>query len=321
MKTKILEVLYQQQNSFVSGEKMSLLFNVSRVTISKYIKQLKLDGFDIESLTNKGYCLRNCDDYLSSNLIKEKLSSFYRNVEVIESCPSTNDLIRTKNNLKEGDILIADHQTAGKGRNGRSFYSPAKSGIYLSLYLEPKLSLNDSLKITACAGVSIQQAIMKLYGLPIKIKWVNDLYITDKKIAGILCEASYEMNTATIDHMVVGMGINVHETIMPDDLINIASSIDTLSLIRKDRNTLIIEILNQFEYYYKTINKNTFLPIYIEYSNIINQAITIYQNGISYDAKAIGFNESAHLIIEKENKEIIALTSGEVTVRIKKETT
>lgn len=317
MKTKILDILYAHQNKYVSGEQMANDLQISRAAISKHIKKLRIEGYSIDSMTNKGYCLQSDNDVLYAPHIQNGLSSLYHQIDIVDDADSTNTAIKHMSSLKEGYVLIANQQTKGKGRNGRSFYSPKQSGIYMSIYLTPTLSMQQSLKITACVSVAIQQAIQKVYGLSAKIKWVNDIMMKDKKIAGILCEASLEMNTATLEYMVVGMGINVHQFEKPKALEGIAGSIEDFTSIKKDRNTLIKEILNTFEYYYQTINNNTFLPIYKEHSYILHQDISIIKQDSVINAKAIDINEDAYLLVRYDDNKIDTLSSGEISIRKK----
>lgn len=318
MKNKILLILNQHKNEYISGELISKQLNVSRVAISKHIKKLRAEGYKILSQTNKGYCLTEANDILNVSIIKEKLIDFYHTIEIIDEIDSTNDeLKRRASDLEEGFVFIADTQNKGKGRNGKNFYSPKQSGIYMSLFLKPNLSIQHSLKLTACASVAIYAAIKKNYGLNSKIKWVNDVYIEDKKIAGILCEASLEMNTASLEYMIIGIGINVHSYNVPNELKDVAGSIEDFTNQQVDRNKLIKDILNYFYDYYINIKDNTFLPIYKENSYVLLKDIIIYENQDKYQARVLDIDENANLIIQKEDKSIATLSSGEVSLRLK----
>lgn len=318
MKNKILLILNEHKNKYISGEVISKHLNVSRVAISKHIKKLRAEGYEILSQTNKGYCLTEANDVLNATMIQEQLHDFYHTIEIIDTIDSTNDeLKRRASDLEDGFVLIADTQNKGKGRNGRDFYSPKQSGIYMSLFLKPDLSIQHSLKLTACASVAIFEAIKKNYGLSSKIKWVNDVYLENKKIVGILCEASLEMNTASLEYMVIGMGINVHSFLKPQELQDVAGSIEDFSKVKINRNVLIKDILNYFYQYYTSIHENTFLPIYKENSYVLFKDVIIYEKQTSYPARVLDINENANLIIQKEDKSIATLSSGEVSLRLK----
>lgn len=318
MKNKILLILNEHKNEYISGEVISKQLNVSRVAISKHIKKLRAEGYEILSQTNKGYCLTEANDVLNASMIQQQLHDFYHTIEIVDTIDSTNDeLKRRANDLEDGFVLIADTQNKGKGRNGRDFYSPKQSGIYMSLFLKPDLSIQHSLKLTACASVAIFEAIKKNYGLSSKIKWVNDVYLENKKIVGILCEASLEMNTASLEYMVIGMGINVHSFFKPQELQDIAGSIEDFSKVKVNRNVLIRDILNYFYQYYTNIHENTFLPIYKENSYVLFKDVIIYEKQNSYPARVLDIDENANLIIQKEDKSIATLSSGEVSLRLK----
>lgn len=318
MKNKILLILNEHKNKYISGEDISKQLNVSRVAISKHIKKLRAEGYEILSQTNKGYCLTEANDVLNATMIQEQLNDFYHTIEIVDTIDSTNDeLKRRANDLEDGFVLIADTQNKGKGRNGRDFYSPKQCGIYMSLFLKPNLSIQHSLKLTACASVAIFEAIKKNYGLSSKIKWVNDVYLENKKIVGILCEASLEMNTASLEYMVIGMGINVHSFLKPQELQDVAGSIEDFSKVKINRNVLIKDILNYFYQYYTSIHENTFLPIYKENSYVLFKDVIIYEKQTSYPARVLDIDENANLIIQKEDKSIATLSSGEVSLRLK----
>lgn len=316
MKYKILRILNEHRNNYVSGQKMAEEFGISRVSISKSIKKLKEDGFDIISSTKLGYKLTDKNDVLSKKLIEEGLNDFY-SVEVIDVVDSTNSqLKREANQLKEGFVLVANEQTAGRGRNGHSFHSPSQNGIYFSIFLKPDLPIDSSLKITACSSVAIVDAIEKNYGIRPEIKWVNDVLIQGIKICGILCEGSLELDASKLEYIIVGIGINLHSYKMPEDIQSIAGCIEDFSDKKVDRNVFLRDVLNSFYYYYETIEENTFLQKYKAYSCLIGNEINVIEPKQTYIAKVIDINDKANLIIEKDKKRKV-LSSGEIHIRKK----
>lgn len=318
MKNKILQILNQNIDTYISGEEISKMLSISRAAVWKNIKKLKEEGYEILSTTNKGYCLCDTNDILSLSEIQKELSSFYKKIDIVDSIDSTNEeLKRNASILEEGYVLISNRQEKGKGRNNRIFHSPKQEGIYMSILLRPKLSITHSLKLTACASVAIYESIKNLYQLSPKIKWVNDVYLHDKKIAGILCEASIEVNTANVEYMIVGIGINVHDYEMPTDLKEIATCIETYSDQKHSRNEIIKEVLNTFDKYYTEIDANTFLPIYKENSSVLFQDILVYEKDFSYSAHVLDIDENANLIIQKEDKTIEVLNAKEISIRKK----
>lgn len=316
MKYKVLKILNDHKNSYVSGQEMADTFGISRVSVSKVIKKLKEDGFDIESSTKLGYKLTDKNDVLSKKIIEDGLNPFYR-VEVIDSVDSTNSqLKREAHSLQDGYVLVANEQTSGRGRNGHSFHSPSQNGIYFSIFLKPNLSIDSSLKITACSSLAIVDAIEKNYGVRPEIKWVNDVLIQGIKISGILCEGSLELDASKLEYIIVGIGINLHSYEMPEDIKSIAGCIEDFSDKKVDRNFFLRDVLNAFYTYYESIEENRFLAKYKEYSCLIGKEIKVIEPKQEYIAKVIDINDQANLLIERDGKKKI-LSSGEIHVRKK----
>lgn len=313
MENKLLKILTTHQGNYISGQTISEQLNVSRMSISSYVKKLKEKGYHILTSTKKGYCLTLENDPIFINDIKEQLHPFYQNIHYYDEVTSTNLLMKT-GDYQQGDIIISDSQTNGRGRNGRSFHSPKQKGIYLSFLLKPQLTIYDSLKITACCAVALIKAIQKNYDLSPTIKWVNDIMLDDLKIAGILCEATLEMNTAQIENMIIGVGLNVHHYEMPVDLANIAGCIEDKSSTFIQRQKIIIDFLNIFYDDYSQLSQLSFLETYRKASYILHQDILVYENNTTYPAYVSTINDDASLTIIVDNQERI-LQSGEVSIR------
>ena len=313
MENQILKILTNHQGHYISGQDISEKLHVSRMTISTYIKGLKEKGYQIETSTKKGYCLTQNNDIIFIDDIKKQLHPFYQNIDYFDEIESTNQHMKS-HAYQQGDIIIADSQTNGKGRNGRSFYSPKQKGIYLSFMLKPTLSIYDSLKITACCAVAAIKAIQKNYPLSPQIKWVNDIMINDFKVAGILCEATIDMNTAQIETMIVGIGINVHHDPMPADLQHIAGCLEDFCDKQAQRLKIIIDFLNIFYDDYTKLSYLSFLDDYRRYSYVLHQDITVYENNTSYPAYVSSINDDASLTLLVDGKQKI-LKSGEVSIR------
>lgn len=313
MEKEILKILKNNQNEYISGQKISESLNVSRMTISSCIKKLKEKGYHIISSTKKGYCLTEDNDIILIENIKSAIPDFFQNIKYFDEMDSTNDYLK-RTSHQQGDIVIAQSQTKGKGRNGKSFYSPQQKGIYVSFVLKPDLTIYDSLKITACLAVSLVKAIEKNYPVHPQIKWVNDIMIHDFKIAGILCEASLEMNTAQIEQMIVGIGINVHSYSMPDYLQNIAACIEDFCSIKASREQLLIDFFNIFYQDYLMLSTLSWLDFYRQHSYILHQDITVYENNKAYPAYVLDINDDASLKIQSEQG-VKNLSSGEISIR------
>lgn len=314
MKNKILEILYKNKNSYTSGEHIAQTLNVSRMTISKQIKILRNKGYAIQSSTKNGYRLVSDIDLLLAKEVSTGLPPFYKDITILETTTSTNDYLKNNIPIEEGYVVISNQQTAGKGRNGRKFISNKNNGIYMSIFCRPTITIYDSLIITACTSVAVYQAIKQNYHIDCGIKWVNDLLIQNKKIGGILCEASLEMNTAKIDYMIIGIGLNIYKQNF-QDLSDIAASIADYTHLKVSRNKLIHDILVYFYHIYTNITNTSFLDIYRKQSTVLNQWISVYGQNETYQAFVTAINERAELVLKKVDGSISILHSGEVSIR------
>lgn len=262
-------------------------------------------------LTAKNLCdkiLEKGCDILSKITIGSKIIK-------IEETSSTNDLAKVfaKNGVKEGTVIIASRQTGGKGRMGRSFFSPDGKGIYMSFILKPQDNTQNTLLITSFAVVAVCRAIKKICGVNAEIKWINDVYLNGKKVCGILAEALTYGNK--IEHIIVGIGINVKKTEFPEELKKIATSIEN----ETDREVSIDELINQLlielDELYKSFSDRKFLDEIRDFSNVIGKQITVSKGNENYNAEAIGIDDEGGLEIIYNNKREV-LYSGEISVRV-----
>ena len=315
VKEKIKSALIEAKNTFVSGEALAKVLNVSRTTVNKAINQLRKQGVEIESHPKVGYRIKN-SDVLGESYIRKNVTAFYHSIKVKETTESTNDDLKAiQHSIKEGMVLIADEQTRGKGRNGRSFHSEKGKGIYISIFLTPQLPVNQALKITSATAVACAEAIELTFSVKPGIKWVNDLMIEQKKIGGILCEAGVDIHSGNIETMVVGLGLNVFSQEFDESLIDIAGSIEDFTQRKNTRNELIIAFLNRFDYWYKNLNHPYLIKRYKQYSNILHVPVTVTVNNESYLAVIKDIDENGACIAVRSDGSTVTLSSGEVTIR------
>lgn len=255
--------------------------------------------------------MQNYIDKLNQKEIQKNLSSFYK-IKVVDSISSTNSWLSDHTDLSEGYVLIADHQTDGKGRNGRTFYSPANSGIYLSLLLKPEEDKECVLHYTALSALCMCEAIESVYGFSPSIKWLNDIYFHDKKIGGILCEGKLQQDR--FDSLIIGIGINVHSFIYPEDISSIACTVEDFMPFKKPRNILITRFLESFYNYYT--NHHSFLQAYKNHLAYVNQSVRIIHPKKEYKGTILGVDDSFRLVIKKEDGLIDHLSSGEISIRL-----
>ena len=258
-------------------------------------------------------------DLLKEEMIKEFVgSNFISDVKIFSELDSTNRYLKelAKEGAKEGMVIIANQQSAGRGRLGRSFFSPAGSGIYMSILLRPEVDLQKSVRITSMAAVAVARAIEKVSGIEAKIKWVNDIFLNGKKVCGILTESGINTVTGTLDYAVLGIGINVGKIEFPEELKNIATSVCNECKYTVTRNELIVEILKELEYWYPSLQDGSFLKESRERSLLLGKEILVVGTGESgYQAKALDLDDMGHLWIEKAGKKEL-LHSGEVSIKI-----
>ena len=324
VKDKTLNVLENNKGNYISGAELAKELSVSRNAIWKAIKSLKDEGYNICAITNKGYCLSIDTDILSSQCISKYLNKNNNNfnINVYKTINSTNTAIKELaiNGGKEGTVIIAEEQTEGRGRFGRKFHSPKGTGIYMSILLRPQLHSSKAFLITTATAVAVAEAIESISNKEAKIKWVNDIYCDNKKVCGILTEASFDFESGIIDHAVLGIGINVKppEGGFTEEIKDIATSIfnDENSASADIRSRLIAEVLNRFWSYYKNIEDKSFIEKYKSRSLLINKEINILSRNSSESAVAIEIDDECRLKVRMHDGSIRFLSSGEVSIRL-----
>ncbi|WP_312643281.1 biotin--[acetyl-CoA-carboxylase] ligase [Hydrogenoanaerobacterium sp.] len=324
-KQKILQMLEQHKGSYVSGEYLAGQLGLSRAAVWKSIRSLKEDGYSIESKTGSGYYLAERTDALLESKIREHLLTqrLGSSLTIYKTVDSTNTQLRTAAyaGAPEGTVILADEQTAGKGRLGRSFHSPKHNGIYMSVLLRPELPFDKIHFLTMLTAVCVVEAIHTVTGLSPQIKWVNDILLDGKKLCGILSEATVEGESGKLNFVVVGIGVNVGSAQgFPSLQGNVAGALCDFSDNNFSRCALIAEILNNLEKYYysyiKTQDSSAFLASYRQALCLLGKTVTVVQGDKSYPATAVDLSPEGGLLVQTEDCSIAELTSGEVSIRI-----
>lgn len=321
-KDKILKLLWEKADSYVSGAEIASRLGVSRAAVWKAMEQLRAEGYIIDSVTNKGYRLGSDSDVLSARGVEKYLRHDKIRPQVYKSVDSTNTLLKSlaADGAGEGLAIIASEQTGGRGRMGRSFYSPADSGIYMSLLLRPEISAARAAGITACAAVAVAEAIEELSGKKTEIKWVNDVLIGGKKVCGILTEASLDCESGLMNYAIVGIGINALTPPggFPEELRDIASSVFTERRVPELRCRLAALVLDKLMDYYEKRDASAFFDGYKSRSAVLGKDVYILSPGREpVAAAAIDLAEDFSLIVRLESGEIKRVNSGEVSIRTK----
>lgn len=312
MREKILEIL-KGSDGYVSGEEISHVLGISRAAVWKHIRNLKNEGYKIESVTNKGYKLGGIPDKLDIDKIHEMLKTkvIGQRIEYVNSTDSTNNECKRLEDKTDGTLVIADAQTAGKGRLGRVWESPHGSGIWMSILLKPDVSLESVSQITLVTGMAVCRAV----GIDAMIKWPNDVVIDGKKICGILTEMSAEIER--INYVICGIGINVNTPSFPEELQDKATSLFVETAKKHEREKIAADVLNEFEKLYNVFTEKGFLFLADEYRKMcvtLNKDVRVIYRNNELTGKAVDIDDSGNLIVETENGQI-TVHSGEVSVR------
>lgn len=323
VKDEVLKELENNKGDYISGGQLADNLGVSRNSVWKAIKALKKSGYEINAIPNKGYCLAEKNDILSSYSIKQHLKNPHLDISVFSSVTSTNTILKemAEQGAKEGTVIIAEEQTAGRGRTGKQFYSPKGTGIYISILLRPDIPAEESLFLTTSAAVATARAIEDVSDKRALIKWVNDIYLEDKKNCGILTEGAFNVETGKLDYAIVGIGINVciPDGGFPDNIKDIATAIfDKQTDSINKRSILIANLLDYFMEYYKDFKSKSYVKEYIERSMIIGKTITVIEGSKTSIAKAIDIDKNCRLKVQFEDGTTKWLSSGEVSTKIHK---
>lgn len=322
VKKAVLAMLETHREEDISGERMAQELGVSRAAVWKAINSLKAQGYPISAATNRGYRLGEESDLLSAEGIIPHVVPQLKDHDIIvfDTIDSTNMEAKRRAMLGASHFtaVISDQQTVGRGRFGRSFFSPSGSGIYMSLLLKPTpQQLSDVTLITTAAAVAVCRAIEVLTPLRPQIKWVNDIYLDGKKICGILTEAVTDLESGSIESVAVGLGINFKqsETAVPKDVAAVAGTLFGTAKPTLSRNQLVAEIMNRLFSLWGQLPSREFLADYRSRSLLLGQEIVYSRGDKKYTAIAETIDDDGALVVRTENGEKTALRSGEVSVR------
>lgn len=320
MKLKVLEVLEEHKGEFISGEFIARSLSVSRAAVWKNIKELQESGYVIRAVPHNGYSLSDFSDVLSQEGIKKNLVSDSKIAGVIylDSVDSTNNYAK-QHSFEHGTLIVAGRQTAGRGRFGHTFESPPQGGLYMSLVLRPKTDITKFQMITIAGAVAVCLAIEDLYEDSrdnIKIKWVNDIFFHEKKIAGILTEAVTNFESGEIDSVVTGIGVNVSTKKFTPAASEIAGSIFDDELLFS-RDQLCARIADYVMKFSEDLSSPDLINLYRQRSLLRRgERITFIKDEKKFTARVKGIDDLGGLVIENENGLEEVLRSGEVnTIR------
>lgn len=309
-KEDVLKILINNADSFISGEALAKQLSLSRAAVWKAIKGLQKQGYTIDAVTNRGYRLNEQNDIITEKSLK-KFLDFDADVLYYPVIDSTNNEAKRLVNDGSGKpmLLVAEEQTNGRGRQGKSFYSPPLTGIYMTLVTHPMSRLANAVTATTAASVAVCRAVEELTQLKPKIKWVNDVYLDGKKICGILTEAITEFETQTVSSVIIGIGMNIKTIDFPSEVENAASLNVNISRVK-----LIACIANHLNRIL-CCDYSEFITYYRSHSMIIGEQIHFIKNTKVTPATAMDIDDTGGLVVRLENGEITTLRSGEISIR------
>lgn len=320
-KQGVLRILQDNPDRHVSGEELAGLLNVSRTAVWKAVRQLEKEGYSVEAASGSGYRLRPDCDVLSADGIRRHLRHQEIRPLVYPSVSSTNTLLKTmaSENAPEGTAVIAAEQSGGRGRLGRSFFSPSGSGLYLSLLLRPECTAAEAVRLTACAAVAAAEAAEELSGRPAGIKWVNDVIMGGKKVCGILTEAGMDLESGRLSYVIVGIGMNLREPEngFPEEIRSVAGAVFGGEPVPDLRNRLAAQVLDRLTGYAENPGSPALFEAYRKRSFVLGKEIMILSPGKApVRAAAEGLNRDFSLRVRTEDGSVSSISSGEISIRL-----
>jgi len=319
---KILNILRNNPGDYISSEELCKDIDLSRTAIWKHVERLREEGYDIEASPHLGYRLIKIPDSLIPMEIRWRLKTKILGREIIsyKRIDSTNAAAYSlaEKGIKEGTVVLAEEQAAGKGRLGRVWASPAKGGIYMSCILRPKIPPNEIPRITLLAAVSVAKSIREITGLLAMIKWPNDILVNDRKVCGILTEMKAEQDT--IDFVVVGVGINVNTPLkfLPKGASSLREELKSLEKKESlSRIELVKDIIEKLEGNYILMKDKGFGPIikaWKDLSAMLGSRVRIVLPNKTFEGQAHDIDIDGALIVRRESGIMERVSSGDVVV-------
>ena len=319
-KAEVLRLL-RESTEYISGQELCEKFSVSRTAVWKIMKQLKEEGYEIEAVQNRGYRLLAVPDILSKSEIESRLDGGWIGSQVYfaEEVDSTNTWGKrlAEEGAPHGTLVVADEQTQGRGRRGRSWQSPKGTNISMTLILRPDLEPARASMLTIVMGLSVAQGLKELLKLPVQIKWPNDAVLNGHKLCGILTEMSAQIDY--INYVVVGTGINVNLPEVPEELKDIATSLLIETGHRVNRAEVIGAVLRAFARNYESFlaagDLTGLLNAYNEILANRDRQVRVLDPKEPYEGVALGINARGELLVRKADGSVSEVYAGEVSVR------
>lgn len=319
-KAEILRLL-RESGEFVSGQELCDRFSISRTAVWKIIRQLREDEYEIEAVQNRGYRLVQTPDILNASEIESRLKGGWigNQVYFAGETDSTNTWAKrlAEDGAPHGTLAAADIQTAGRGRRGREWDTPKGTNVSMTLILRPDLEPEKASMLTIVMGLSVAQGIRDLIEVPVSIKWPNDVVLNGRKICGILTEMSAQIDY--INYVVTGVGINVNQETVPEELKDKATSL-RLETGRTFRRAEVIQAVmkryaGNYDTFLKTKDLSELLEPYNELLANRGREVRVLDSKAPFEGTALGINAGGELLVRREDGTVSEVYAGEVSVR------
>ena len=310
----LLQALSSAGGSYVSGQQLAETLGVSRAAVHKAAAALTAQGYALEAAPRRGYRLAGGDPFCT-----EAIGDYPAPIYLYDTLESSNRTAKllALDGAPHGTLVLTAHQSAGRGRLGRRFESPAGKGVYCSVLLRPEMPAANAQTATISAAVAVCRAVKKLCGLELAIKWVNDLYYQGRKVCGILTEAGTDLESGGLQYAIVGIGVNCFppEGGFPEDLPEAGSVFAERPQGIEGRSQLAGAILNHFFEFYPNLAQRPFFEDYRNRSLVLGKEITVLEGNQTRTALALDLDQDFSLRVREADGTERTLSSGEVRVR------
>jgi BirA family biotin operon repressor/biotin-[acetyl-CoA-carboxylase] ligase len=306
----------------VSGADLAGRLGISRTAVWAHIEELRRLGYEIEAGPHFGYRLVSAPDVLHADDLLARLGPTKvvgRDIRVFEQTASTNDVVEklARDGVREGVVVFAESQTRGRGRLGRKWISPARKGLWFSVLLRPDLRPQEATQLTVASATALIRAISAGTGLPLEIKWPNDILIRGKKVAGILTELSAELDK--VRHAILGIGVDVNLGAgeFPPEVRKLATSLKIESGRTISRAELATSILRELDRDYARVCAGGFAALANEWEThckTIGRDVTIQIGERRLRGRAESLDDDGALLLRTEHGHLERVSGGDVTL-------
>jgi BirA family biotin operon repressor/biotin-[acetyl-CoA-carboxylase] ligase len=315
----LLALLSDSPMLVISGEKIAEEIGVTRSTVWRWITRLRELGVRVKGHPRSGYRIERLPDVLVPDLLRRSLQGtpFAKRIVHFFKVDSTNRVALEFGQQGEphGTVVIAEEQTAGRGRTGRAWHSEKSSGVYMSILLRPTLTPAQAPALTLAAGLAARDAVSEVTGLQADVRWPNDVLMNGKKVCGILTEMYAEPDR--IRHVVVGIGLNVNHAKMPADISSLATSLRIETGKSHSRIELTVRLLRRFETYYNQLLTQGAKPIVARFAEVSSYAqgrrIRVSTGNETFTGTTAGLDPSGLLRVTREDGRIETLLAADIS--------